>query len=192
MTCPSCVHNIESKLTSTKGILTASVTLETSKAQVQFNPDVLGARDIIRIVQVLVAFHFSAALLSVWTITASFVVSESRLRGQLAETGPEKLPGPHRRNPTASIWFFKESRPVFPVPCLQPVMRVWCLLRWKNSFLLSLVFGLPVMGLMIYMMVMDSQHQDHGDSMPVEQNLLPGLSLLNLAFFLLCTPVQVR
>lgn len=69
---------------------------------------------------------------------------------------------------------------------------VWCLLRWKNSFLLSLVFGLPVMGLMIYMMVMDSQHQDHGGSMPVEQNLLPGLSLLNLAFFLLCTPVQVR
>lgn len=64
--------------------------------------------------------------------------------------------------------------------------------RWKNSFLLSLVFGLPVMGLMIYMMVMDSQHQEHGGSMPAEQNLLPGLSLLNLAFFLLCTPVQVR
>lgn len=64
--------------------------------------------------------------------------------------------------------------------------------RWRNSFLLSLVFGLPVMGLMIYMMVMDSQHQQHGGSMPEEQNLLPGLSILNLAFFLLCTPVQVR
>lgn len=59
--------------------------------------------------------------------------------------------------------------------------------RWRNSFLLSLVFGLPVMALMIYMMVMDSQHQEHQ-----EQNLLPGLSVLNLAFFLLCTPVQVR
>lgn len=64
-------------------------------------------------------------------------------------------------------------------------------LRWKNSFLFSLVFGVPVMGLMIYMMVMDSQHQEHGGSMPEEQNLLPGLSTLNLAFFLLCTPVQV-
>lgn len=64
-------------------------------------------------------------------------------------------------------------------------------LRWKNSFLFSLVFGLPVMGLMIYMMVMDSQHQNHGGSMPEDQNVLPGLSLLNLAFFLLCTPVQV-
>jgi len=64
--------------------------------------------------------------------------------------------------------------------------------RWKNSFLLCLVFGLPVMGLMVYMMVMDSQHPEHGGSMPEEQNVLPGLSLLNLAFFLLCTPVQVR
>ncbi|CAB1327651.1 unnamed protein product [Coregonus sp. 'balchen'] len=62
---------------------------------------------------------------------------------------------------------------------------------WKNSFLFSLVFGVPVMGLMIYMMVMDSQHGEHGGSMPEEQNLLPGLSLLNLAFFLLCTPVQI-
>lgn len=61
--------------------------------------------------------------------------------------------------------------------------------RWRNSFLLSLVFGLPVMALMIYMMVMD--RQKHGGSMPEDQNLLPGLSPLNLAFFLLCTPVQV-
>lgn len=47
------------------------------------------------------------------------------------------------------------------------------------------------MALMIYMMVMDAQKQNHGGAMPEDQNLLPGLSLLNLAFFLLCTPVQV-
>lgn len=69
---------------------------------------------------------------------------------------------------------------------------VFCSSRWRNSFLLSLVFGLPVMGLMIYMMVMDSQHQEDSGSMPEEQNIVPGLSILNLAFFLLCTPVQVR
>ena len=63
--------------------------------------------------------------------------------------------------------------------------------RWKSSFLLNLMFGVPVMGLMIYMMVMDSQHGEHGGAMPEEQNVLPGLSILNLAFFLLCTPVQV-
>uniref|UniRef100_A0A8C7L4Y3 Copper-transporting ATPase 2 n=1 Tax=Oncorhynchus kisutch TaxID=8019 RepID=A0A8C7L4Y3_ONCKI len=116
MTCASCVHNIESKLTRTKGILEASVALATNKAQIKFDPEVLGARDIIRVIEVA-SYKFTL---------------------------------------------------------------------WKNSFLFSLVFGVPVMGLMIYMMVMDSQHEEHGGSMPEEQNLLPGLSLLNLAFFLLC------
>ncbi|KAM6894091.1 copper-transporting ATPase 2 [Xenentodon cancila] len=139
MTCASCVHTIESKLTTTKGILGASVALATKKAQIQFDPEVLGARDIIRIIQSL---GFEASL------------EKATLRNNLDHS--------------------EEIRQ-----------------QWKNSFLLSLVFGLPVMGLMIYMMVMDSQHEDHGGSMPVEQNVLPGLSLLNLAFFLLCTPVQI-
>uniref|UniRef100_A0A4W6DFW8 Copper-transporting ATPase 2 n=1 Tax=Lates calcarifer TaxID=8187 RepID=A0A4W6DFW8_LATCA len=138
MTCASCVHNIESKLTTTKGILGASVALATNKAQIQFDPEVLGARDIIKIIQSL---GFGASL-----VKAGF------------------------KN---TLDHSEEIR------------------QWKNSFLLSLVFGLPVMGLMIYMMVMDSQHHEHGGSMPEEQNLLPGLSLLNLAFFVLCTPVQI-
>ncbi|KAL3045942.1 hypothetical protein OYC64_014071 [Pagothenia borchgrevinki] len=138
MTCASCVHNIESKLTSTKGILGASVALATKKAQIQFDPEVLGARDIIKIIQSL---GFEASLV------------KAGYKNNLDHT--------------------EEIR------------------QWKSSFLLSMVFGLPVMGLMIYMMVMDSQHQEHGGSMPEEQNLLPGLSLLNLAFFLLCTPVQI-
>ncbi|XP_040888505.1 copper-transporting ATPase 2 [Toxotes jaculatrix] len=137
MTCASCVHNIESKLITTKGILGASVALATKKAQIQFDPEELGPRDIIRIVQSL---GFEASL-----------VKEG-----------------FKHNLDHS----EEIR------------------QWKSSFLFSLVFGLPVMGLMIYMMIMDSQHQEHGGSMPEEQNLLPGLSLLNLAFFLLCTPVQ--
>ncbi|XP_076028176.1 copper-transporting ATPase 2 isoform X2 [Genypterus blacodes] len=138
MTCASCVHNIESKLTTTKGILGASVALATKKAQIQFDPDVIGARDIIKLIQSL---GFEASLTK---------------------------PG-FKNN-------FDHTEEIT---------------QWKNSFLFSLVFGLPVMGLMIYMMVMDSQHQQHGGSMPEEQNLLPGLSILNLAFFLLCTPVQI-
>ncbi|XP_061841342.1 copper-transporting ATPase 2 isoform X2 [Nerophis lumbriciformis] len=138
MTCASCTHNIESKLTATKGIFGASVALATNTAHVQFDPDVIGARDIIKIIQNL---GFEASL------------KKAGIKNNLGHT--EEIQ------------------------------------QWKNSFLLSLVFGLPVMGLMIYMMVMDSQHQQHGGSMPEEQNLLPGLSILNLAFFLLCTPVQI-
>ncbi|KAJ8352575.1 hypothetical protein SKAU_G00240510 [Synaphobranchus kaupii] len=139
MTCASCVHNIETKLKGTKGVLEASVALATSKAHMTFDPEVLGARDIIRVIESL---GFGASLMKSEGIG-------NRLDHQ------------------------EEIR------------------QWKNSFLFSLVFGVPVMGLMIYMMVMDSQHQSHGGSMPPEQNLLPGLSILNLAFFLLCTPVQV-
>lgn len=137
MTCASCVHNIESKLNTTKGILGASVALATKRAHIQFNPDLLGARDIVRIIQSL---GFEASLV------------KEGFKNNLDHS--------------------EEIR------------------RWRNSFLLSLVFGLPAMALMIYMMVMDAQHQEHGGSMPEDQNLLPGLSLLNLVFFLLCTPVQ--
>uniref|UniRef100_A0A4W5R3Z6 Copper-transporting ATPase 2 n=1 Tax=Hucho hucho TaxID=62062 RepID=A0A4W5R3Z6_9TELE len=140
MTCASCVHNIESKLTRTKGILEASVALATNKAQIKFDPEVLGARDIIRMIEGL---GFGASLM------------KAEGFGNNLDHGEE-------------------------------------IQQWKNSFLFSLVFGVPVMGLMIYMMVMDSQHGEHGGSMPGEQNLLPGLSLLNLAFFLLCTPVQSK
>ncbi|XP_037122620.1 copper-transporting ATPase 2 [Syngnathus acus] len=138
MTCASCTHHIESKLSATKGIVGVSVALATKTANIQFDPDELGARDIINIIQNL---GFEATL------------KKAGYKSNLDHT--------------------EEIR------------------QWKTSFLLSLLFGLPVMGLMIYMMVMDSQHQQHGGTMPEEQSLLPGLSVLNLTFFLLCTPVQV-
>ncbi|XP_043098294.1 LOW QUALITY PROTEIN: copper-transporting ATPase 2 [Puntigrus tetrazona] len=137
MTCASCVHNIESKLTRTKGILEASVALATNKAHVKFDPDLIGSRDIVRIIEGL---GFGVSLIKMGLNNTLDHQEEIR--------------------------------------------------QWKHSFLFSLVFGIPVMGLMIYMMVMDSQHKEHGGSMPVDQNILPGLSIINLAFFLLCTPVQ--
>lgn len=61
MTCASCVHNIESKLASTKGILGASVALATKKAQIQFDPEAIGARDIIKIIQVRLCEVFKSS-----------------------------------------------------------------------------------------------------------------------------------
>lgn len=63
------------------------------------------------------------------------------------------------------------------------------LYRWKKSFLCSLVFGIPVMGLMIYMLI--PSHGPH-EAMVLDHNIIPGLSILNLIFFILCTFVQVR
>lgn len=52
MTCASCVHNIESKLAKMNGITHASVSLATSKAQVKFDPEIIGPRDIVKIIEV--------------------------------------------------------------------------------------------------------------------------------------------
>uniref|UniRef100_A0A672TTG1 Copper-transporting ATPase 2 n=1 Tax=Strigops habroptila TaxID=2489341 RepID=A0A672TTG1_STRHB len=119
MTCASCVHNIESKLMRTNGILYASVALATCKAHIQFDPEITGPRDIIKIIEV--------------------------------------------------------------------GFRNLLLFRWRKSFLCSLLFGIPVLILMIYMLIPDGEH--HG-SMVLEQNIIPGLSILNLLFFVLCTFVQ--
>ncbi|XP_070095776.1 copper-transporting ATPase 2 isoform X10 [Equus przewalskii] len=135
MTCASCVHNIESTLTRTNGITYASVALTTSKAHVKFDPEIIGARDIVKIIEEM-GFHAS----------------------------------PAQRNPNAHHLDHKAE-----------------IKQWKKSFLCSLVFGIPVMGLMIYMMIPSNEPHE---SMFLNHNIIPGLSILNLVFFILCTLVQ--
>ncbi|XP_059819970.1 copper-transporting ATPase 2-like isoform X3 [Hypanus sabinus] len=134
MNCASCVHNIESKLNRVDGILHVSVNLATKKAHVKLDPELLGPRDVIRIIEGL-------------GYSASVVKSQSAV---------------HNLDHKEEIK------------------------QWRKSFLISLVFGIPVFGLMIYVMIMDN----YGGSRALEQNILPGLSILNLVFFVLCTPVQ--
>uniref|UniRef100_F6WDS4 Copper-transporting ATPase 2 n=1 Tax=Equus caballus TaxID=9796 RepID=F6WDS4_HORSE len=137
MTCASCVHNIESTLTRTNGITYASVALTTSKAHVKFDPEIIGARDIVKIIEEM-GFHAS----------------------------------PAQRNPNAHHLDHKAE-----------------IKQWKKSFLCSLVFGIPVMGLMIYMMIPSNEPHE---SMFLNHNIIPGLSILNLVFFILCTLVQSK
>ncbi|KFP65166.1 Copper-transporting ATPase 2, partial [Cariama cristata] len=135
MTCASCVHNIESKLMRTNGIFYASVALATCKAHIQFDPEITGPRDIIKIIEEI-GFHASVA---------------------------RRVPNAHNLDHKKEIQ------------------------QWRKSFLCSLLFGIPVLILMIYMLIPDGEH--HG-SMVLEKNLIPGLSILNLLFFVLCTFVQ--
>uniref|UniRef100_A0A672TQC9 Copper-transporting ATPase 2 n=1 Tax=Strigops habroptila TaxID=2489341 RepID=A0A672TQC9_STRHB len=137
MTCASCVHNIESKLMRTNGILYASVALATCKAHIQFDPEITGPRDIIKIIEEI-GFHASVA---------------------------RRVPNAHNLDHKKEIQ------------------------QWRKSFLCSLLFGIPVLILMIYMLIPDGEH--HG-SMVLEQNIIPGLSILNLLFFVLCTFVQAE
>ncbi|KAM4862313.1 copper-transporting ATPase 2 [Urocitellus parryii] len=135
MTCASCVHNIESRLTRTNGITYASVALATSKANVKFDPEIIGPRDIVKIIEEL-GYHASLS---------------------------QRKPNAHHLDHKMEIK------------------------QWKKSFLCSLVFGIPVMGIMIYMLI---PSKDSQEVMVLDHNIIPGLSILNLIFFILCTFVQ--
>ncbi|NXR52439.1 ATP7A ATPase, partial [Hippolais icterina] len=153
MSCASCVHKIESTLMKTKGVLYCSVALATNKAHIKYDPEVIGPRDIIKVIEDL-------------GFTTSLV----------------------KKDRSASHLDHKQE-----------------IRQWRRSFVVSLVFCIPVMGLMIYMMVMDSRladaHAHHNmsseemealhSSMVLEYQLLPGLSVMNLLSFLFCVPVQL-
>ncbi|XP_069842350.1 copper-transporting ATPase 1 isoform X2 [Dendropsophus ebraccatus] len=151
MTCASCVHKIESCLMKTKGVQYSSVALATNKAHIKYDPEIIGPRDLMKIINDL---GFSTSL-----------VKKDRSGSHLD----------HRTE----------------------------IQRWKRSFLISLIFCIPVMGLMIYMMFMDSSHNmphhhnmtmddisTYHPTMVLEYQIMPGLSIMNLLSFLLCVPVQ--
>ena len=54
MSCSSCVNLIERTLVTSSGIKSASVALATGKALVEFNPNKIGPRDIINIINVCI------------------------------------------------------------------------------------------------------------------------------------------
>jgi P-type Cu+ transporter len=56
--------------------------------------------------------------------------------------------------------------------------------RWRNTFCICLIFGVPTMAIMMYYM----WSMDHW----LDELLTPGLSTENLLLFLFSTPVQVN
>lgn len=103
MTCASCVHKIESKLSSTYGVVAASVSLATNNAQVQYDPEVVGARDVVAVIQVLTTDKDPVLLSSTWNITVPFPILGPWIPSGTGEDRPETQPRSLRRNPTVSF-----------------------------------------------------------------------------------------
>ena len=137
MTCSSCVHQIESKLSKMPGIQSVSVALNTERGKVKFDTAKLGPRDVVEAINNL---GFSAT-----------IASKAEKHGYLD----------HK----------EEIR------------------KWRSSFFVSLIFGLPCMVIMMYFMI-EMGRKEHKHSEDCCFLDIPGLSLENTLLFLLSTPVQ--
>ncbi|GAB6020842.1 hypothetical protein CHUAL_003495 [Chamberlinius hualienensis] len=130
MTCASCVNTIENTLTRQRGILSAAVALTTSSGKIDYDPTVVGPREIMDAIDEM---GFEASLM---TETGNYDYLDHR----------------------------EEIK------------------KWRDSFIVSMVFGAPTIVVMVYYSLFDEDY--------MMANLMPGLSVLNLLLFVLSTPVQ--
>lgn len=227
MTCASCVANIERNLKNEHGIHSVLVALMASKAEVRYNPAVM---DPLRIAECIRELGFTASVME--NYDGSDGALELVVRGMTCASCVHKIESNLMKQKGivyASVALATNKAHVKYDPEVTGPRDIIRLIenlgfeaslvkkdrsgshldhsreiqQWKKSFLISLVFCVPVMGMMIYMMVVDhmivmSHHhnatredrQMYHSHMFLERQLLPGLSIMNLLSFLFCVPVQ--
>ncbi|KFZ55326.1 Copper-transporting ATPase 1, partial [Podiceps cristatus] len=229
MTCASCVANIERNLRREDGIHSILVALMAGKAEVRYNPAVIHPSAIAELIREL---GFGATVME--NCGEGDGILELVVRGMTCASCVHKIESTLMKTngvlycsvalATNKAHIKYDPEIIGPRDIIQVVKDLGFttslvkkdrsashldhrqeIRQWKRSFVVSLVFCIPVMGLMIYMMVMDSQlsdaHTRHNmsseemealhSSMVLEYQLLPGLSVMNFLSFLLCVPVQV-
>ncbi|XP_056347405.1 copper-transporting ATPase 1 [Oenanthe melanoleuca] len=229
MTCASCVANIERNLRREDGIHSILVALMAGKAEVRYNPAVIHPAAIAELIREL---GFGATVLE--NCGEGDGILELVVRGMTCASCVHKIESTLMKTngvlycsvalATNKAHIKYDPEAIGPRDVIQVIKDLGFttslvkkdrsashldhkqeIRQWKRSFVVSLVFCIPVMGLMIYMMVMDSQlsdaHAHHNmsteemealhSSMVLEYQLLPGLSVMNFLSFLLCVPVQV-
>uniref|UniRef100_A0A667HY13 Copper-transporting ATPase 1 n=1 Tax=Lynx canadensis TaxID=61383 RepID=A0A667HY13_LYNCA len=229
MTCASCVANIERNLRREEGIYSVLVALMAGKAEVRYNPAVIqppviaefirelgfgatmienaGEGDgvlelVVRGMTCASCVHKIESILTkhrgIFYCSVALATNKAHIKYDPEIIGPRDI-----IHTVESLGFeaslVKKDRSASHLDHKREIRQ------WRRSFLVSLFFCIPVMGLMIYMMVMDhhlatlhhnqSMSQEeminiHSSSMFLERQILPGLSIMNLLSFLLCVPVQ--
>ncbi|KRY42062.1 Copper-transporting ATPase 1 [Trichinella spiralis] len=210
MTCASCVANIERNLMNVDGINKVLVSLIAGKADVTYDATVILPSQIVNFVEDM---GFACKLMEQSTATKRKL--ELMIVGMTCtscvhriERNVKNLRGVVDAEVTltnSSGVFIYEPNQCTPrsiMKCIEDLGYSCSLLskenrsaalshnhdisRWKKSFLISLLFGLPVMGVMVYyhwiLHTMDKPEN--------QWHVIPGLSFDNLLLFLLCTPIQ--
>uniref|UniRef100_A0A671RBY2 P-type Cu(+) transporter n=1 Tax=Sinocyclocheilus anshuiensis TaxID=1608454 RepID=A0A671RBY2_9TELE len=209
MTCASCVANIERNLKNEHGVHSVLVALMASKAEVRFSPSIIDPQ---RIAEFIRELGFMASVMEnydgsdgtlelvvrgmtcascvhkiesnlmkqkgILYASVALATNKAHIRHDPEVTGPrDVIRWIENLGFTASL--VKKDRPGSHLDHSREIQQ------WKRSFLISLFFCVPVMGMMIYMIIVD-----HQIDMSHHHNLLPGLSIMNLISFLFCVPVQ--
>ncbi|NP_033856.3 copper-transporting ATPase 1 isoform 2 [Mus musculus] len=228
MTCASCVANIERNLRREEGIYSVLVALMAGKAEVRYNPAVIQPRVIAEFIREL---GFGAMVMEnagegngilelvvrgmtcascvhkiestltkhkgIFYCSVALATNKAHIKYDPEIIGPRDI-----IHTIGSLGFeaslVKKDRSANHLDHKREIKQ------WRGSFLVSLFFCIPVMGLMVYMMVMDHHlatlHHNQNMSneeminmhsaMFLERQILPGLSIMNLLSLLLCLPVQ--
>ncbi|KAG7464824.1 hypothetical protein MATL_G00169680 [Megalops atlanticus] len=227
MTCASCVANIERNLKNEDGVYSVLVALMAGKAEVRYNPGVIDPHTI---AECITELGFTASVME--NIDSSNGSLELVVRGMTCASCVHKIESnlmkakgifyasvalatnkahikydPEVTGPRDMIRLIenlgfeaslvKKDRSASHLDHSQEIRQ------WRKSFLISLFFCVPVMGMMIYMIIIDhdvhTEHEHNASSPDVQQyhstmflerQLLPGLSIMNLISFLFCVPVQ--
>uniref|UniRef100_A0A8C7T7F6 P-type Cu(+) transporter n=1 Tax=Oncorhynchus mykiss TaxID=8022 RepID=A0A8C7T7F6_ONCMY len=227
MTCASCVANIERNLKNKHGIYSVLVALMASKAEVRYNSEVM---DPLKIAEYVRELGFTASVMEdyegsdgslelmvrgmtcascVHNIESSLMEENGIVHASVAlatnkahiKYDPE-VTGPRDvialiENLGFEVSLVKRDRTGSHLDHSRAIIQ------WRKSFLVSLFFCVPIMGMRIYLFIVDHQistsHQHnttaqdrehYHTTMFLERQLLPGLSIMNLISFLFCVPVQ--
>ncbi|XP_059371386.1 copper-transporting ATPase 1-like [Carassius carassius] len=227
MTCASCVANIERNLKNEHGVHSVLVALMASKAEVRYSPSIIDPQ---RIAEFIRELGFTASVMEdydgsdgtlelvvrgmtcascvhkiesnlmkqkgILYASVALATNKAHIRYDPEVTGPrDVIRWIENLGFTASL--VKRDRSGSHLDHSREIQQ------WKRSFLISLFFCVPVMGMMIYMIIVDHQidmsHHHNASAedrekvhsaMFLEKQLLPGLSIMNLISFLFCVPVQ--
>uniref|UniRef100_A0A8C2FL56 P-type Cu(+) transporter n=1 Tax=Cyprinus carpio TaxID=7962 RepID=A0A8C2FL56_CYPCA len=227
MTCASCVANIERNLKNEHGVHSVLVALMASKAEVRYSPSIIDPQ---RIAEFIRELGFTASVMEnydgsdgtlelvvrgmtcascvhkiesnlmkqkgILYASVALATNKAHIKYDPEVTGPrDVIRWIENLGFTASL--VKKDRPGSHLDHSREIQQ------WKRSFLISLFFCVPVMGMMIYMIIVDHQidmshhhnasaedREKYHSTMFLEKQLLPGLSIMNLISFLFCIPVQ--